>query len=329
MTFSASTTLARFPENCDLDDLSSYISKVETFAHEAFRNKNSYVWQELQLKIFKINQELFQHGHALGTLRSLKNWLIRDTIERVELQYLPNYRVPEQINDVDSFVVFIKDYIRSHRVNNHPLFELFDRDDLTDKDIRYFLSNHWIYTQNFHSHIAAYSLFTPFEMREELFKNIYDELGQGNFAEAHPNLFKRLIDHFGGLDEKDINPETYYFFNTQVNLCWFADGLHYGIGGMGALELSVPSQHTRILQHLYRRGLSSEIVKFYELHCQIDLVHGDGWFAAAKPYLKTRDEFQKVLIGAARMLEARVNLYDGMLKGIKGSSRQRSLIEQN
>jgi hypothetical protein len=37
-----------------------------------------------------------------------------------------------------------------------------------------------------------------FEMREELYENLHDEFGEGNFEDAHPNLFEPLMDHFGG-----------------------------------------------------------------------------------------------------------------------------------
>ncbi|MEC4815900.1 MAG: iron-containing redox enzyme family protein [Scytonema sp. PMC 1069.18] len=294
-----------------------YVEELEQLVHQAFKNKNSTAWQDLQEMLFKMNQRLLQSGYGLGTVRSLREWVIRDTIERVEQQYLSQQQVPKEIDNAEVFLTWLKQQIQNHRVNSHPLFSLFDNDTLSDEDIRYFLANHWVYTENFHLHIAAYSLSVPFTMREELFKNIYDEMGRGNFSEAHPNLFLPLLNYFGGLRPEDINPETCYFFNTQVNLCWFADGLHYGIGGMGALELSVPLQHKRVLDHLIRCGLSPELVKFFVIHCAIDGEHADGWFAAGMPYVRTFEDLQKVFAGAMRILEARVTLYDGILKGIR------------
>jgi pyrroloquinoline quinone (PQQ) biosynthesis protein C len=303
-------------EDFQTANLQASVQVLEQFAHQAFKNKNSTAWQELQYMLFKMNQHLLQNGHGLGTARSLKEWVIRDTIERVEQQYLPQQQVPKEINNAEVFLPWLKQQIKNHRVNYHPLFLLFDNDDLSDEEIRYFLANHWVYTENFHLHIAAYSLSVPFKMREELFRNIYDEMGRGDFSEAHPNLFTPLLNYFGGLRPEDINPETCHFFNTQVSLCWFADGLHYGIGGMGALELSVPLQHSRVLDHLLRRGLSEEQVKFFVIHCAIDGDHADGWFAAGMPYVRNSEDLQKVFAGAMRVLEARVNLYDGILKRI-------------
>lgn len=52
--------------------------------------------------------------------------------------------------------------------------------------------------QRLHSHVSAYSLVVPFEMREGLYHNLHDEFGQGKFSKAHPNLFAPLMDHFSG-----------------------------------------------------------------------------------------------------------------------------------
>ena len=291
---------------------------LEQIAHDAFNNKGGALWREIQFLLFKLNLNLMNNGFALGTARSTLEWSIRNTIERVEKQYLQvDVQIPNNISEKDDFLAWLKeDVIANHRVNHHPLFNYFDKDDLNDEDIRYFLSNYRINMQRFHLHVAAYSLIVPFQMREELYENLYDEFGQGNFNDAHPNLFEPLMDHFGGANEQDINAETAHLLNTKINLCWFADGLHYGMGGMGALELSIPYQQKRVLAHLRRRGLSEELNKFFVVHCELDEDHGDGWFAAGAPYINGRADYQKVLESAIRMLNARAGVYDGILNGI-------------
>lgn len=293
------------------------IEYVEELVHEAFQNKDGEVWKELQFMLFAMNMRLMEDGFAVGSSRAEYEWEIRNIIERVEKQYLVCEEVPEDIRTTDEFLPWLKERIAQHRVGHHPLFDLFDRDDLSDEELRYFLSNYRVNMQRFHMHVAAYSLFVPFKMREELYSNLYDEFGQGDFSKAHPNLFEPLMDHFGGARSTDCNPETCHLLNTKMNLCWFADSLHYGLGGMGALELSIPAQQIRILAHLRRRGLSEDLVKFFVVHCELDEEHGNGWFAAGAPYISTRSDFQRVLAAAVRMLDARAGVYDGILKNIR------------
>ncbi|MBE9034176.1 iron-containing redox enzyme family protein [aff. Roholtiella sp. LEGE 12411] len=315
---------ASFTELFQAGDLENLIWEVKLFAHKAFKNKNSADWRELQFMLFEMNLYLMQNGYGLGTSRSLKEWVIRDTIERVEKQYQLQEQISsEPNNDAAAFISWLKERISTHRVNHHPLFVLFDNDDLSAEEVRYFLSNYRVNMQRFHLHVAAYSLIVPFEMREELYHNLYDEFGQGDFSQAHPNLFEPLMNYFGGAREEDINPETCHLLNTKISLCWFADGLHYGIGGMGALELAIPLQQRHILAHLRRRGLNEEMVKFFVVHCELDEDHGEGWFNAGLPYIRTDEDLQKIFDSAMRMLEARAGVYDGILRGILSRRMER------
>src|SRR3954470_5430282 len=289
---------------------------LEDLAHEAFQNKRGELWRELQHLLYTINVRMMDEGFGLGKLRAESDWRIRNVVERVEQQYLRTEEVPAHLQQREEFLVWLKARIAAHRVNSHQLFDYFDRDDLSQEEVRYFLSNYRVNMQRFHLHVAAYSLIVPFQMRQELYDNLHDEFGQGDFSQAHPNLFEPLMKHFGGAKESDHNAETYHLLNTKISLCWFADGLHYGLGGLGALELSIPAQQRRVLAHLRRRGLSEDLVKFFVVHCELDGEHGDGWFAAGMPYTLTPRHFQKVFDGAMRMLEARAGVYDGVLSGI-------------
>lgn len=292
------------------------LSRIEELAHEGFQDSGGLAWQKIQTLLFEENLRLMRDGFGLGTPNFIRAWEIRQLVELIEQSYLPPEHIPPNIDHVDDFMPWLKSRISQHRVNHHPLFELFDSDQLSDEDVRYFLSNYRVNMQRFHLHVAAFSLIVPFEMREELYHNLYDEFGQGDFSQAHPNLFEPLMDHYGGAREEDINPETCHLLNTKINLAWFADGLHYGIGGMGALELSIPLQQRRVLAHLRRRGLSESLVKFFVVHCELDEDHGEGWFAAGRSQMDTREKLQKVLSSAMRMLEARAKVYDGIHRGI-------------
>ena len=289
---------------------------LEQKVHEAFQNKFGPLWKELQRLLFQMNLRVMREGFCLGTLQSRKEWEFRNIVERVEQQYLTSDTVPNWINTTPAFMEWLKTKIYGHPVNRSPLFELFDKDDLSDEELRYFLANYRVNMQRFHLHVAAYSLIVPFKMREELYHNLHDEFGQGDFEKAHPNLFEPLMDYFGGARDEDINAETCNLLNTKINLCWFASGLLPGLGGMGALELSIPAQQKRFLAHFRRRGLSEKLVEFFVVHCELDEEHGEGWFAAGAPYLNNPADFQRVYSSAMRMLDAREGVYRGVLNGI-------------
>jgi pyrroloquinoline quinone (PQQ) biosynthesis protein C len=309
--------LTSHPElKCDVLRAMGYLGDTEGMVREALSNRRSPLWGALQETLFHLNLKLMSEGFALGTQRSELEWKFRALVESVEKEMLPKAHIPSHIIDSEEFIDWLKARIHEHRVTDHELFVYFDKNDLSDEEIRYFLSNYRVNMQRFHLHVAAYSLFVPFKMREELYENLYDEFGQGDFERAHPNLFEPLMEHFGGAREDDWNPETYHLLNTKINLCWFADGLQYGLGGMGALELTIPAQQRRVLANLRKRGLSETQVRFFVVHCELDEAHGDGWFAAGLPYIRSRSDFEKTYIAAMRMLDARAGVYDGILAGI-------------
>ncbi|HWX66727.1 MAG TPA: iron-containing redox enzyme family protein [Rhodanobacter sp.] len=293
-----------------------YIGEFDSIVREALSNKKSALWGALQESLYHLNVKLMSDGFALGTERGELEWKLRSVIENAERELAQETHVPPHITEPAEFIEWLKARIHEHRVTDHELFTYFDKNDLTDEEIRYFLSNYRVNMQRFHLHVAAYSLFVPFNMREELYENLHDEFGQGDFEQAHPNLFEPLMDHFGGAREDDWNPETFHLLNTKMNLCWFADGLQYGLGGMGALELTIPAQQRRILANLRKRGLNEKLLKFFVVHCECDEAHGDGWFAAGLPYIKSHKDFEKTYTAAMRMLDARAGVYDGILSGI-------------
>lgn len=323
----SSNTYHSMSQQSKVDLLKSirHLGNLEDVVKEACSSKSSPLWKVLQESIFGLNTRLMTNGFALGSPRAELEWKVRNIVERAEQNNLPKAEIPEHLTSAEEFVDWLKGHINEHRVNSHELFYLFDNDDLSNEEVRYFLSNYRVNMQRFHLHVAAYSLFVPFEMREELYENLHDEFGQGDFSQAHPNLFEPLMKYYGGAKEEDWNPETFNLLNTKMSLCWFADGLQYGLGGMGALELTIPAQQRRILAYLRRCGLSETMVNFFVVHCELDEAHGDGWFAAGLPHINTRDDFEKVYIAAIRMLDARAGVYDGILNGIMKRRRNNNL----
>ncbi len=303
------------------------MENINKLAVRAFRDRNHEAWKEIQLLLFNINLKIMKNGFGLGSVEAMEDWLLRNIIEREEKKFLPQEKIPESVtNTTETFLFWIKNQIVQHRINHHPLFSLFDNDDLSDEELRYFLANYRVNMQRFHLHVAAYSLFAPFDMRGELYNNLYDEMGQGNFQDAHPNLFEPLMEHFGGSFPEDINIETCHLLNTKISICWFSKGFYYGLGGMGALELSIPYQQRRILAHFRRRKLSDKLVKFFVVHCECDEHHGNEWFNAGMPHVQTKEQYEEVYWGAMRILEARAGVFDGILKGIM-SRREKSNVK--
>lgn len=130
----------------------------EQTVHEAFQNKGGKTWRELQFLLFGMNLRMMRDGFRLGTEQARKDWALRNMIESIEQQYLTKETIPEDVATAEEFMAWLKERIYGHRVNHSPLFELFDADDLSDEELRFFLANYRVNMQRFHLHVAAYSL---------------------------------------------------------------------------------------------------------------------------------------------------------------------------
>ena len=173
-----------------------------------------------------------------------------------------------------------------------------------------FLDNYYVNNRVFHLHIAAQSLSAPFEMRAEMYQNLFDELGSGDPAEAHPLLFLRNY-HTLQLPET-IVPLTgsLFLLNTKIYQTFLSGNVFQGVGGLGFLELAMPAQMQKIFDGLKKSGMPIKDLIFWELHITLDQAHGESWFEEVQEILHTREDAQALMDGGMSLLDARARFYD-------------------
>ena len=118
-----------------------YIGDLDDIVREALSNKKSSLWGTLQETLFHLNVKLMSEGFALGTKRGELEWKIRSVVENVENEMLSKAEIPAHLVEPAEFITWLKARIHEHPVNDHELFKFFDKNDLSDEEIRYFLSN--------------------------------------------------------------------------------------------------------------------------------------------------------------------------------------------
>ena len=169
----------------------------------------------------------------------------------------------------------------------------------------------------FHLYIAAQSLSTPFELRGELYHNLYEELGEGDISNAHPVIYKRNYKTIAEDEEFLPLAESLYMFNTQVYYTQQAGDYRKGLGGLGFIELNVPQQMRQIYNGLKKSGLPDEDLLFWPLHIELDSEHGEAWFEEMRQVISTPDHALSMLEGGIRILDARASMLDALLVNAK------------
>jgi pyrroloquinoline-quinone synthase len=211
---------------------------------------------------------------------------------------------------------------REHRVCHHPIFQRTLSDGGDPQFWERFLIDSSLNNSWFNVLLARFLSRCSLSLRVAIIENLWDELGQGQLDDAHPNRFGKCLDAFGlqrslhaSLTQAD-SVEPFQLFDVYAHCCVTADDLFVGLGCLAGLELSMPTQMSKIVQGMEAHGLGDDVLDFWRLHIDVDEVHGRQWLDMTVPIVEADAQARSVLTGAALALEGRAGLYDGILRSL-------------
>lgn len=299
-----------------IEELTPFIDNVALNAYE----KNDYsAWSLVQTMMYLWNyREVTRKGRVSGLSYMVETYF-RNRLMQAQFKH-ETYFALSCHNDFtpEKAVQELSDKAHNHRINTHPLLVHMAENGLSKDDARIFLENYYVNNRLFHLFIVGLSLSSPLERRTELANNFYDELGSGDSAMQHPKLFLKNFDTIGRSEELTPQPEALSLVNAKTYAAFLDGDYHYGMGGFGFIELTMPVQMEMILEGLKKTGLPRPDLEFWELHITVDLEHGKTWFSEMLELIKTPEQAQACLTGGMRLLEARASMYDGIWNAING-----------
>jgi len=289
--------------------------RITDLATRAFKEGASDAWYDIQCILYHWNLEELERTTSVTSYDRIIRQILRNAILRVEegvkrsqlsMECLEDFTSEKAIDELEKIA-------RDHRINVHPLLIYMEEVGLSKEECRLFLDNYYVNNRVFHLHIAAQSLSTPFELRAELYQNLYDELGTGTPSEAHPLLFLRGYKSLGGSDSV-IEPlvGAIHLLNTKIYHTLLSGNYRNGLGALGFLELTMPAQMRKLLAGFRKSGLTKEETIFWDLHISLDEEHGDAWFDEMKKILETPEDALAILDGGQSVLDARCAFYDSV-----------------
>ncbi|EKD75389.1 MAG: hypothetical protein ACD_44C00144G0003 [uncultured bacterium] len=281
----------------------------------AFTENNKKAWDIIQKLMYYWNYRDILRIERIQDNTPLVEYALRKVILDTQQQTLPNYKLEcENSFTPERAVQELSEKALSHRINQHPLLERMTQHGLEMQHIKLFLENYYVNNRMFHLFIVALSLCSPLERRTELANNFYDEMGSGDSRMAHPELF---LKNFNNLNRPEVItplPESLYLVNTKTHAAFLSGDYHYGMGGFGYIELTMPNQMKKILNGLMKSGLPKADLEFWEIHITIDIEHGKRWFSEMLQLIETPEQAKKCLAGGISLLDARATMYDGILQ---------------
>ncbi|WP_256678111.1 MULTISPECIES: TenA family transcriptional regulator [Fischerella] len=154
-----------------------------------------------------------------------------------------------------------------------------------------------------------------------LLENLFDEMGQGDLNQSHPELFRRFTRAIGIDDEilamLPTIPETRDLIDTYLRIPH-----QYGfLAALGAVcyasEGIVSTLYTQLYQGIIGTApLSKESLIFFEVHIDVDDSHAAKLAALIEPQLITEEEEVKLKLAIVEAMDARVQFFNGIQRQI-------------
>ncbi|MBD2346907.1 TenA family transcriptional regulator [Anabaena subtropica] len=153
-----------------------------------------------------------------------------------------------------------------------------------------------------------------------ILENLFDEMGQGDVTQSHPELFRRFTRELGiddeTLAETPTAPETLALIETYLRI-----PSQYGyVAALGAVcyasEGIVSSLYTQLYKGIVGSSpLSKESLIFFEVHIDVDDSHAAKLAAVIEPQITNEEEI-KVKLAIIEAMDARVQFFNGIQRQI-------------
>ncbi|WP_341529017.1 iron-containing redox enzyme family protein [Nostoc sp. UHCC 0302] len=151
-----------------------------------------------------------------------------------------------------------------------------------------------------------------------ILENLFDEMGQGDVTQSHPELFRRFTRALGIDDETlaalPTAPETRALIETYLSIPH-----KYGyLAALGAVcyasEGIVSSLYTQLYKGIIGAApLPKESLIFFEVHIDVDDSHAAKLAAAIEPRITMREE-EIVKQAIVEAMDARVQFFNGIYR---------------
>ncbi len=156
-----------------------------------------------------------------------------------------------------------------------------------------------------------------------ILENLFDEMGQGDIIQSHPELFRRFTRAIG-IDDNTLAalptaPETRALIETYLRIPY-----QYGyLPALGAVCYASEGIVSSLYTQLYKGILGSaplpkESLIFFDVHIDVDDGHAAKLAAVIEPYLSISGEDldTNIRLAIVEAMDARVQFFNGIQRQI-------------
>ncbi len=212
-----------------------------------------------------------------------------------------------------------------HPVNDHPFFRRFRDERLSREQLRRWFRQYHYFCKRFVKALEGLLCATPIdelEMRVELVKTLYSELGSGSTEHAHVRQLERFGEALGMFpsDLRATEPasEVAAYLRLLDDLFAGSDYLA-ALGAELAVETTAASEFRYFYPGLKRYPeFTTQELAFFELHVTEEQNHSDWLLAAVRKTATTPEAIARVAVGARSTVAAWDEFWKGVYREVFG-----------
>jgi pyrroloquinoline quinone (PQQ) biosynthesis protein C len=226
---------------------------------------------------------------------------------------------PVQTLTVDSLL----EELRTHPVNTNQFFVEFRDQFLTIDQLQSFITQYHFFCFRFVKILEGLLFHTPLEeldMRIELTKTLYSELGSGVTGEAHICHLERFAQALG-IQKSDLRqtrpiPEVEHYLTVLDRLFLQSDFLK-ALGAELAVETTAISEFRFFVPGLQKYSQFTEKdLLFFSQHLQEETHHSNWLTEAVRKTVTSLEDLEHVAIGARETADAWHQFWIGMYEQV-------------
>lgn len=181
----------------------------------------------------------------------------------------------------ESFLPWYRRFIGVHQASNHPFYRDFLENRASLEDVRFYLAQETSLDPRLDDILALLIMGTDGSEKMELTSNLWDEVGNGDQADAHATVFARTLDAAGvspSFIASNIMLEARICGNVSAALALSRRHYYKAIGYFGVTEYLTPRRFRSFVMGCKRLDMPYAAYEYHSLHVQIDSRHGPAWF---------------------------------------------------
>ncbi len=213
--------------------------------------------------------------------------------------------------------------LAAHPVNTNRFFVDFQDHHLTPAQLHTFIRQYHFFCHHFTKELEGLLYHTPIkelEMRVELTKTLYSELGSGSSNDAHIRDLE-LFAQVAGLDQDDLNmthpiAEVQEYLDTLHHF-FVESGYLQALGAELAVETTAASEFRFFVPGLQKYSqFTTQDLRFFTMHLAEEVRHRDWLTLAVHHTVKSTHDLELVALGARTTADAWHAFWDGMHRAV-------------